>query len=92
MGAEVFAGNVATCPECGNTFPHNKVNGVALVAAVADIEARKRMYCRLTLNDLEKKALNKELTFQEIKKVFLDNINDFSRDVQTILGLDEDAE
>ena len=33
MGAEVFAGNVATCPNCGETFADNKINGVALVAA-----------------------------------------------------------
>lgn len=92
MGAEVFAGNVATCPECGNTFAHNKVNGVALVSAIADIDARKRMYCRLVLNDLERKGLENKLTFADIKKVFLDNINDFNRDIQTILGLDEDAE
>lgn len=92
MGAEIFAGNVATCPNCNHTFAHNKINGVALVAAVADIDARKRMYCRLVLNDLEKLALAKELRFQDIKKVFLDGINDFNRDVQTILGLDEDAE
>lgn len=92
MGAEVFAGNVATCPNCNTTFAHNKVNGVAMVAALADIDARKRMYCRLTLNDLERKALQKTLTFDEVKKVFLDNINDFNRDIQTILGLDEDAE
>lgn len=92
MGAEVFAGNVATCPECGHTFAHNKVNGVALVSAIADIDARKRMYCRLTLNDLEKRSVDKTLTFNDIKKIFLDNINDFNRDIQTILGLDEDAE
>lgn len=92
MGAEIFAGNVATCPNCNTTFPHNKINGVALVAAVADIDARKRMYCRLTLNDLENLATKKQLTFQEIKKIFLDNINDFNRDIQTILGLDEDVE
>ena len=92
MGAEVFAGNVATCPNCGETFAHNKVNGVALVTAIADIDARKRMYCRLTLNDLEKRSLDKTLTFNDIKKIFLDNINDFNRDIQTILGLDEGAE
>lgn len=92
MGAEVFSGNVATCPNCSTTFSHNKINGVALVAAVADIDSRKRMYCRLVLNDLEKLALSKQLKFVDIKKIILDNFNDFNRDIQTILGLDEDVE
>ncbi len=92
MGAEVFAGNVATCPHCGETFAHNKVNGVALIAAVSDIDARKRMRCRLVLNDLEDLATANQLKFNDIKKIFLDGINDFNRDVQTILGLDEGAE
>ena len=92
MGSEVFSGNIAVCPNCSTSFAHNKVNGVALVTAVADIDARKRMYCKLTLDDLEKLALKKQLNFNDVKKVFLDAINDFNRDVQTILGLDEDAE
>lgn len=92
MGAEVFAGNIATCPNCGAAFAHNKVNGVALVAAASDIDARKRMRIRLILNDLEDLANTKQLAFRDIKKIFLDGINDFNRDVQTILGLDEDAE
>lgn len=92
MGAEVFAGNVAVCPNCSHTFPHNKVNGVALIAAVSDIDARKRMRCRLILNDLESLALQQKLNFKDIKKMVLDSMNDFNRDVQTILGLDEDVE
>lgn len=92
MEATVFAGNIATCPNCGNTFTHNKVNGVALIQAVADIDSRKRMYCRLILNDLETLATRRQLNFNDIKKIFLDGINDFNRDIQTILGLDEDVE
>lgn len=92
MSSEIFAGNVATCPNCNHTFKHDKINGVALVAAVSDIDARKRMHCRLILNDLEKLALQKQLNFNDVKKIFLDTINDFNRDVQTILGLDEGVE
>lgn len=92
MGAEVFPGNLAVCPNCHHKFAHNKVNGVALVEAVADIDARKRMYCRLTLNDLERLSLQKELKFADIKKIVLDKFNDFNRDVQTILGLDDGVE
>lgn len=92
MGAEVFAGNIAHCPHCGEKFAHDKINGVALVAAISEIDSRKRMRCRLILNDLEDLANANKLKFTDIKKIFLDGINDFNRDVQTILGLDDDAE
>lgn len=92
MGAELFPANIATCPNCNHKFAHNKINGVSLVAAIGDIDARKRMYCRLTLDALERAALQKQLTFNDIKKIFLDAINDFNRDVQTILGLDDGVE
>lgn len=88
----VFSGNVAVCPNCKEPFEHNKVNGVALIEAVNDIDARKRMYIRLTLDHLERLGLEKQLTFNMIKKVILDNFNDYNRDVQTILGWGDDAE
>lgn len=86
MTGTVFQGNLAVCPNCNHSFSHNKVNGLAVVEAVNDIDARKRMYCRLTLDRLENMALDKTLTFDMIKKVILDNFNDFNRDIQTILG------
>lgn len=92
MGAEIFAGNIAHCPSCGEQFVHDKINGVALVAAISEIDSRKRMRCRLVLNDLEDLATANKLKFTDIKKIFLDGINDFNRDVQTILGLDDGAE
>ena len=92
MGAEVFSGNIAVCPNCHTSFAHDKVNGVALVSAIADIDARKRMRCKLALDDIEDLGLRKELKFIHIKKIFLDSFNDFNRDIQRILGLDEGVE
>jgi hypothetical protein len=86
MTDEIFQGNIAVCPNCQHTFKHNKVNGLAIIEAVSNIDARKRMYCRLTLDQLEKMALDSTLTFDLIKKLILDNFNDFNRDIQTILG------
>lgn len=83
---QVHPANIAVCPSCNAQFAHNKVNGVALLQASHDVEARKRMYCRLTLDSLERLSQEKNLTFQMIKKVVLDNMNDFNRDIQTMLG------
>lgn len=92
MGAELFPANVATCPSCGTTFPHNKINGVSLIATVSDIDARKRMYCKLGLDSIERLAQERELKFNMIKKIFLDNFNDFNRDIQSILGYTDEVE
>lgn len=91
MGVPIFAGNLATCPTCGSQFEHNKINGVALVQAVNDIDARKRMHLRLMIDGLERLDLTRP-EFTAIRKVVLDGINEFNRDVQTILGLDDDVE
>jgi len=86
MMEKVFPANVAVCPSCHTQFAHNKVNGMAIIEAIGDIDARKRMYCRLTLDALERAGLEKTLTFNMIKKIVLDNFNDFNRDIQTMLG------
>lgn len=88
---EVFPANIATCPACNTQFSHNKINGIALIQAMRDIDARKRMYLRLTLDSIERLGEEKTLTFDLIKKVFLDNFNDFNRDIQTMLGFGEDS-
>jgi hypothetical protein len=84
--------NVVVCPHCGDKFIYNKVNGVALVQAAEDIEKRKRMYCRMTLDSLEKLHRDGGLTFAASKKIILDNFNDFSRDIHTIMGFGTEAE
>ena len=88
---EAFPASIAVCPACNTQFEHNKINGIAVIQAMHDIDARKRMYLRLTLDSLERLASEKTLTFNMIKKVVLDNFNDFNRDIQTTLGFGEDS-
>lgn len=81
------------CPTCGTQFDNNKVDGLALVSTVQKIDARKRMYCKLSLDDLERLSKSSgTIAFPEAKKIVLDNFNDFVRDIQTILGLGNEVE
>ena len=88
---EAYPANIAVCPSCNTQFAHNKVNGIALIQAKNDIDARKRTYIRLTLDSLERLGAEKTLTFPMIKKIVLDNFNDFNRDIETMLGFGEDS-
>lgn len=88
----IFSANLATCPHCHKEFAHNKINGISLINTVTDIEARKKMYCKLALDDIERLAQSHELKFHMIKKIFLDNMNDFNRDIQSIIGFDDGVE
>lgn len=90
--SELFKTNVVVCPNCTQAFEHNKINGIALIQAASDIEARKRMYTKLMLDSIEALARRGVIEFPVVRKIVLDNVNDFSRDVQTILGLGEDVE
>lgn len=87
-----FESNIVVCPTCGNHFEHNKINGMALIEAASDIEKRKRMYCKLSLDALERLQKEDKLNFPQIKKIILDNFNDFTRDVHTIIGFGKEAE
>lgn len=89
MGID-FVPNEIICPHCNKQFIHNKINGIALMEIVQSIEARKRMYCRLTLDSVEK-MFNGEVP-RPIKKAILDGYNDLARDVHTILGFGLDSE
>ena len=82
--------NSVVCPHCGKSFYHNKVNGIALLEIIQNIEARKRMYCRLSLDALER-DLSGELP-KNVKKIILDNFNDFARDIHTLLGFGREVE
>lgn len=84
--------NIVVCPHCDKDFIYNKVNGIALLQLIHDIDARKRMYCRLALDDLERLAQRDELTFQAAKKIVLDAMNDLTRAVSTDLGFGAEAE
>jgi hypothetical protein len=86
MEEVIHQANIVTCPHCSLSFENNKVNGLALQQAVANIDARKRMYCKLSLDDLERLGRAGAISFPEAKKIVLDNFNDLVRDINTILG------
>ena len=79
------------CPHCGNSFIHNKVNGIALLEIVQTIETRKRMHCRLTLDAIERSDLT-VAQFKAIKKAVLDGYNDLARDIHTTIGFGLEVE
>jgi len=83
-----------TCPHCSKTFMSNKINGLAMVEVAQDIEARKRTYCRLALNDIERLYRDKDSSadYFLVRKVVMDNFNDFTRDIHAILGFGEEVE
>lgn len=88
--AYTFTPNEVVCPKCDTQFTSNRVNGLALVEVATSIESRKRMHCRLTLNNLEREF--KGQLPPAVKKAVLDGYNDLSRDVLTILGFGNEAE
>jgi hypothetical protein len=87
-----FESNIVVCPHCNETFEHNRINGVALTEAAASIEKQKRMYCKLSLDALERLEKEGKLTFPQVKKILLDNMNDFTRATHTIIGFGTEAE
>ena len=92
MPEVIFRANTVVCPNCNTQFEHNKVNGVALIQAASDIEARKRMYTKLMLDSIEALSRRGTIEFAVVRKIVLDNVNDFARDVDTILGIGVEAE
>lgn len=92
MSEIIYKANLVVCPSCNTKFEHNKVNGIALIQAASDIEARKRMYTKLMLDSIEALSRRGSMEFSSIRKIILDNINDFARDVDTILGIGAEVE
>ncbi len=84
--------NKVVCPHCNTLFVYNRVNGLALIEVSQSIEARKRMYSKLTLDALERLEKSGTLTFAATRKIVLDNVNDLARDIHTILGFGTEAE
>lgn len=82
--------NIVVCPNCDQQFIHNKVNGVSLIQAAQDIEARKRVYIKLMLDMLQSRLSEEE--FKPVKKIVLDHFNDMIRDVHTIMGFGTEVE
>jgi hypothetical protein len=64
-----------------------ELEGLPEIEIVKLVNKRKKRYCAIALNDLEEEKLDKEV-FAKIRKIFLDNMNGFTRSVFTVIGID----
>lgn len=87
MGSITTTPQVIVCPHCDKEFTYNRVNGMALLEVASNVEAKKKMHCRLSLNTLERE-LKDTPYWPAVKKAVLDGYNDLARDVFAILGLE----
>jgi hypothetical protein len=85
-----YTPSIVVCPHCDKDFIYTRVNGMALLEIAQNIEQRKRMRIRLTLDTLERE-FNGAIP-PAVKKAVLDGYNDLSRDIHTLLGFGVDAE
>ena len=60
--------------------------GLTELEIVKLINKRKKRYCAIALNDLEEEFTDAEL-FTKVRKIFLDNINSFTRSIFTVVGI-----
>lgn len=63
------------------------MEGLPEIEIVKLINKRKKRYCAIALNDLEEE-IGKGDSFTKIRKIFLDNMNGFTRSVFTVIGID----
>ena len=82
--------NIIVCPHCEKEFIHNRVNGLALLEIVQNVEAKKRMHCKLTLDTLDREYPNG--LPKSVRKAILDGYSDLARDIHTLLGFGTEAE
>jgi len=64
-----------------------ELEGLPELEIVKLINKRKRRHCALALNDLEEE-LGRTETFTRVRKIFLDNMNGFTRSVFTVVGIE----
>jgi len=83
--------NIVVCPHCEKDFVHNRVNGIALLDIIQNVQTKTRVHSRLTLDTLERFYGANEIP-RAVRKAILDGYSDLARDVQTILGFGVDAE
>jgi hypothetical protein len=60
--------------------------GLEELEIVKLIQKKKKRYCAIALNELEEEVNNQEL-FKKIRKIFLDNINSYTRSMFTVVGI-----
>lgn len=64
-----------------------ELEGLPEIEIVRLINKRKKRYCALALNDLEEE-IGKNENFPRVRKIFLDNMNGFTRSIFTVIGID----
>ena len=65
---------------------NDSFQGLTELEIVKLINKRKKRYCAIALNDLEEEITDVDL-FKRVRKVFLDNMNSFTRSVFTVVGI-----
>lgn len=61
--------------------------GLTELEIVKLIQKKKKRYCAIALNDMEEEIPDIE-TFKKVRKVFLDNMNSFTRSIFTVIGIE----
>ncbi len=64
----------------------NDFQGLSELEIVKLIQKKKKRYCAIALNDLEEEINDPEV-FKKIRKIFLDNMNSFTRSMFTVVGI-----
>lgn len=62
-------------------------DGLTDLEIIKLINKRKKRYCAIALNDLEE-IMGQAESFKDVRKIFLDNMNGFTRSVFTVIGID----
>ena len=61
--------------------------GLSELEIVKLINKKKSRYCAMALNDLEEEISNAD-EYKKARKIFLDNMNSFTRSLFTVIGID----
>ena len=61
--------------------------GLTELEIVKLINKKKKRYCAIALGDLEEEITDQEM-FKRARKIFLDNMNSFTRSLFTVIGID----
>jgi len=64
----------------------NDFQGLSELEIIKLIQKKKKRYCAIALNDLEEEITDPEL-FKKVRKIFLDNMNSFTRSMFTVVGI-----
>ncbi len=61
--------------------------GLTELEIIKLIQKKKKRYCAIALNDMEEELPDSE-TFKKVRKIFLDNVNSFTRSIFTVIGIE----